>query len=164
MVFIIFSIVYNATAAGRRNMGENMKDTGFFAEFRKFIARGNVLDMAVGMVVGAAFTAIVTSAVNDIIMPVIGLAIGGIDFSDLKIVLKAATEADPEVAIRYGVFINAIISFIVIAFCVFCVVKGFNKLQDLKKHEEEAKPAAPAAPPADIQLLTEIRDLLKKNN
>ena len=73
-----------------------MKDTGFFAEFRKFIARGNVLDMAVGMVVGAAFTAIVTSAVNDIIMPVIGLVIGGIDFSDLKIVLKAATETDPE--------------------------------------------------------------------
>ena len=140
-----------------------MKDTGFFAEFRKFIARGNVLDMAVGMVVGAAFTAIVTSAVNDIIMPVIGLVIGGIDFSDLKIVLKAATETDPEVAIRYGVFINAIISFVVIAFCVFCVVKGFNKLHDVKK-KEEAKPAAPAAPPADIQLLTEIRDLLKKSN
>ncbi len=141
-----------------------MKDTGFFAEFRKFIARGNVLDMAVGMVVGAAFTAIVTSAVNDIIMPVIGLVIGGIDFSDLKIILKAATETDPEVAIRYGVFINAIISFVVIAFCVFCVVKGFNKLHDMKKKEEEAKPAAPAAPPADIQLLTEIRDLLKKNS
>ena len=140
-----------------------MKDTGFFAEFRKFIARGNVLDMAVGMVVGAAFTAIVTSAVNDIIIPVIGLVIGGIDFSDLKIVLKAATETDPEVAIRYGVFINAVISFIVIAFCVFCVVKGFNKLHDVKK-KEEAKPAAPAAPPADIQLLTEIRDLLKKSN
>ena len=116
------------------------------------------------MVVGAAFTAIVTSAVNDIIMPVIGLVIGGIDFSDLKIVLKAATETDPEVAIRYGVFINAIISFVVIAFCVFCVVKGFNKLHDMKKKEEEAKPAAPAAPPADIQLLTEIRDLLKKSN
>lgn len=141
-----------------------MKDKGFFAEFRKFISRGNVLDMAVGMVVGAAFTAIVTSFVNDIIMPVVGLAIGGIDFSDLKIVLKAATETDPEVALRYGTFINAIISFIIIAFCVFCIVKGFNKLHELNKKEEEAKPAAPAAPPADIQLLTEIRDLLKKNN
>ena len=141
-----------------------MKDKGFFAEFRKFISRGNVLDMAVGMVVGAAFTAIVTSFVNDIIMPVVGLAIGGIDFSDLKIVLKAATETDPEVALRYGTFINAIISFIIIAFCVFCVVKGFNKLHEMNKKEDEAKPAAPAAPPADIQLLTEIRDLLKKNN
>ena len=141
-----------------------MKDKGFFAEFRKFISRGNVLDMAVGMVVGAAFTAIVTSFVNDIIMPVVGLAIGGIDFSDLKIVLKAATETDPEVALRYGTFINAIISFIIIAFCVFCVVKGFNKLHEMNKKEEEAKPAAPVAPPADIQLLTEIRDLLKKNS
>ena len=140
-----------------------MKMKGFFNEFRKFIARGNVLDMAVGMVVGAAFTAIVNSAVNDIIMPLVGLAIGGIDFADLKIVLKAATEADPEVAIRYGVFINAVISFIVIAFCVFCAVKAVNKLHDLTKKEEQAAPATPPAPPADIQLLTEIRDLLKKN-
>ena len=137
-----------------------MKDTGFFAEFRKFIARGNVLDMAVGMVVGAAFTAIVTSAVNDIIMPVIGLAIGGIDFSDLKIVLKAATEADPEVAIRYGIFINAIISFIVIAFCVFCAIKLMSKLRFEKKVEEaKEEEAAPPAPTAE-ELLIEIRDLL----
>ena len=167
MVFIIFPIVYNATAAGRRNMGENMKDTGFFAEFRKFIARGNVLDMAVGIAAGAAFTAIVNSFVNDIINPIIGLLIGGIDFSNLQIVLRPATETSEAVAIRYGMFINSIISFIIIAFALFLMVKAFNAAKEnAKKKEEEAKaaaPAAPAAPPADIQLLTEIRDLLKSS-
>lgn len=146
-----------------------MKDTGFFAEFRKFISRGNVVDMAVGIAAGAAFTAIVNSFVNDIINPIIGLLIGGVDFSELQIVLRHATETTPEVAIRYGLFINAIISFIIISFALFLMVKAFNKLKEnaKKKKEEEAKaaaPAAPAAPPADIQLLTEIRDLLKKQN
>ena len=146
-----------------------MKDTGFFAEFRKFISRGNVVDMAVGIAAGAAFTAIVNSFVNDIINPIIGLLIGGVDFSELQIVLRHATETTPEVAIRYGLFINAIISFILISFALFLMVKAFNKLKEnaKKKREEEAKaaaPAAPAAPPADIQLLTEIRDLLKKQN
>ena len=150
-----------------------MKDTGFFAEFRKFIARGNVLDMAVGIIIGGAFTPIVNSAVKDLIMPGIGLIIGGTDFSNLKIVLKAATETTEEVAIRYGAFINNIISFIVIAFCTFCIVKAFNKLKEneKKKAEAEAKAkaaAAAAAPPAppkpseEVLLLREIRDSLKK--
>ena len=139
-----------------------MKDKGFFAEFRKFIARGNVLDMAVGIAAGAAFTAIVNSFVNDIINPIIGLLIGGVDFSELQIVIKHATETTPEVAIRYGLFINAVISFLIISFALFLMVKAFNKLAESKKKAEAAKPAAPAVPPADIQLLTEIRDLLKK--
>ena len=145
---------------------KQMKGTGFFAEFRKFIARGNVMDMAVGVVVGAAFTAIVNSLVNDIIMPVIGLVTGGIDFQDLQIVLRPATETADAVAIRYGIFINAIISFIIIAFVVFCFVKAINKMKDAaekKKAEEEAAQAAvPPAPSPEIVLLTEIRDLLKK--
>ena len=145
-----------------------MKDTGFFAEFKKFIARGNVLDMAVGIAAGAAFTAIINSFVNDIINPIIGLLVGGVDFSELQIILKHATETTPEVAIRYGLFINAIISFLIISFALFLMVKAFNKLAEANKKKEEAAkaaaPATPPAPPADIQLLTEIRDLLKKQN
>ena len=111
----------------------------FFAEFKKFITRGNVLDMAVGVVVGSAFTAIVNSLVKDILNPIIGLVTGGVDFSDLKIVLKPATEEVAELAIRYGVFINAIIQFLLIAFVLFLIVKSFNKLNEKKKKEEEAK-------------------------
>lgn len=142
-----------------------MKANGFFAEFKKFISRGNVFDMAVGIAIGAAFTAIVNSFVNDIINPIIGVLVGGVDFSQLQIVIKHATETSPEVAIRYGAFINAIISFIIIAFALFIMIKAFNKLAETtrKKKEAEKTAAAQAAPPADIQLLTEIRDLLKKN-
>lgn len=140
-----------------------MKETGFFAEFRKFIARGNVMDMAVGLVVGSAFTAIVNSLVNDIIMPIVGLLTGGIDFQNLQIVLKPATESAEAVAIRYGLFINKIISFVIIAFAVFCIVKAINKMREASaKKEEAAAAAAPTAPAPDIVLLTEIRDLLKK--
>ena len=107
------------------------------------------------------------SFVNDIINPIIGLLIGGIDFSNLQIVLRPATETSEAVAIRYGMFINSIISFVIIAFALFLMVKAFNAAKEnAKKKEEEAKaaaPAAPAAPPADIQLLTEIRDLLKSS-
>lgn len=135
----------------------------FFAEFKKFITRGNVLDMAVGVVVGSAFTAIVNSLVKDIINPIIGLITGGIDFSDLKIVLKPASGEVAELAIRYGVFINAIIQFVLIAFVLFLIVKSFNKLNERKVKEEAAKKAAvPPAKSADIVLLEEIRDLLKK--
>lgn len=142
-----------------------MKEKGFFAEFRKFISRGNVFDMAVGIAVGAAFTAIINSFVNDIINPIIGVLVGGVDFSELQIVLRHATETSPEVAIRYGAFINSIISFIIIAFALFIMIKAFNKLAETakKKVETEKAKAAAATPPADIQLLTEIRDLLKKN-
>ena len=135
----------------------------FFAEFKKFITRGNVLDMAVGVVVGSAFTAIVNSLVKDILNPIIGLITGGIDFSNLKIVLKPASGEVAELAIRYGVFINAIIQFVLIAFVLFLIVKSFNKLNERRVKEEAAKKAAvPPAKSADIVLLEEIRDLLKK--
>lgn len=135
----------------------------FFAEFKKFITRGNVLDMAVGVVVGSAFTAIVNSLVKDILNPIIGLITGGIDFSNLKIVLKPASGEVAELAIRYGLFINAIIQFVLIAFVLFLIVKSFNKLNERRVKEEAAKKAAvPPAKSADIVLFEEIRDLLKK--
>jgi large conductance mechanosensitive channel len=128
-------------------------------EFKAFAMRGNVMDMAVGIVIGGAFGKIVSSLVSDVIMPPIGMLTGGIDFSAMKWVLKPADDSDPkhkiaEVAINYGTFINTIITFIIVAFAIFLVIKLMNRLQ--KKKEE-----APAAPPADVQLLTEIRDLLK---
>ena len=146
------------------------KDTGFIAEFKQFIARGNVMDMAVGVIIGGAFGKISTSLVNDVIMPAISMLTGGIDFSNWKIVLKAAVAnaegvIDPatEVAIKYGSFLATILDFIIIAFAVFCLIKFINGLHR-KKKEEEA-PAAPPAPPepsAEEKLLTEIRDLLKE--
>lgn len=132
-------------------------------EFKQFAMRGNVIDMAVGIIIGGAFGKIVSSVVGDIIMPAVGLLIGGVNFTDLKIVLKhAVMEGDkvvsPAVSINYGNFIQVTLDFIIIAFAIFMLVKGVNSLT---KKKEEA-PAAPAAPPADIQLLTEIRDLLKE--
>lgn len=128
-------------------------------EFKAFAMRGNVMDMAVGIVIGGAFGKIVSSLVSDVIMPPIGLITGGIDFSKMKVVLKAADDSDPkhkiaEVALNYGSFINTVITFIIVAFAIFMVIKLMNRMQ--KKQEE-----APAAPPADVALLTEIRDLLK---
>lgn len=138
-------------------------------EFKQFIARGNVIDMAVGIVVGAAFTAIVTSLVGDVINPIIGMAIGGIDFSnyylDLSMgnyeTLEAAQKAGAPL-IMYGLFINAVIKFLIVAFVVFMMVKQVNRLKSQFVAQEAEKAAEPAAVPADIQLLTEIRDLLKK--
>ena len=142
-----------------------MKESGFFAEFRKFISRGNVMDMAVGMIVGSAFTAIVNSLVNDVLMPVVGLLTGGIDFQNLEIVIKEATDTSEAVAIRYGLFINKIISFVIVAFAVFCIVKAMNKMKDAAiKKEKEQEVAAPPTPAEDVVLLREIRDLLKKEN
>lgn len=131
-------------------------------EFKEFAMRGNVIDLAVGVVIGGAFGKIVTSLVDQIIMPPIGMLTGGIDFSQMKWVLKPADNTDPahkiaEVAIGYGTFINTLIQFLIIAFAIFLVVKAINKIS--KKEE-----AAPAAPPADVVLLTEIRDLLKSQN
>lgn len=133
-------------------------------EFKKFIDRGNVMDMAVGMIVGAGFTAIVNSLVKDILNPIIGLVTGGQDFADLKIVLKPATDVAEEVAIRYGAFINSIFNFLLIALVLFVIVKSFNSMKEKLKKEEDNKPAPAPAPvkPADIVLLEEIRDLLKK--
>lgn len=134
-----------------------------FEEFKKFAMRGNVVDMAVGIIIGGAFGKIVSSLVGDIIMPAVGVLVGGVNFSDLKIVLKQAvmdgtTVVTPEVAINYGNFIQVIFDFLIIAFAVFMFMKGINALS----RKKEEKPAAPPAPAADIQLLTEIRDLLKK--
>ena len=151
----------------------------FFEEFKKFAMRGNVIDLAVGVVIGGAFGKITTSIVNDIIMPVIGVLTGGINFSDWKIVLKQAildaegVVTKPEVAITFGNTIAVILDFIIIAFAVFCMVKAINgmhaKAEALKKKEEEEAAAVeePAPAPAEPEptkeelLLTEIRDLLK---
>lgn len=137
-----------------------MKDKakGFIGEFKEFVSRGNVVDMAVGIVVGSAFTGIVNSLVKEVFMPFIGWLIGGIDFSDFKIVLKSAEGEIPEVAILYGNFINQIINFFILAFVVFMVVKIMNKF---KRKKEEA-PAEPPKPSDEVVLLSEIRDLLKK--
>ena len=137
---------------------------GLIGEFKTFIARGNALDLAVGVIVGGAFGKIVTSLVNDLIMPPVGLALGGVNFTSLKIILKnasvdAAGKITEAISINYGSFLQTIIDFLIIAFCIFMMVKVINKMKDLNKNEE---PAVPAAPPADIVLLTEIRDLLKK--
>ena len=136
---------------------------GFVKEFKEFAMRGNVMDMAVGVVIGAAFGKIVSSLVADVIMPLISVITGGINFTHWKFVLKdavmdGANVVTPEVSLNYGTFIQVTFDFIIIAFAIFLVIKAINKL----KKKEEEKPAAPAAPPEDIQLLTEIRDLLKK--
>lgn len=127
-------------------------------EFKEFAMRGNVMDMAVGIIIGGAFGKIVSSFVTDVIMPPIGLALGGVDFSSLAFPLKQATETTPAVLLSYGKFINTVIDFLIIAFAIFMMVKAMNSM---KKKEVEA-PAAPPEPTADIKLLTEIRDLLKK--
>ncbi|MGB3610249.1 MAG: large-conductance mechanosensitive channel protein MscL [Cellvibrio sp.] len=129
-------------------------------EFKEFAVKGNVVDMAVGIIIGAAFGKIVTSVVGDVIMPPIGLLIGGVDFSDLAIVLKEATADTPAVTIAYGRFIQTIIDFTIVAFAIFMVVKGINRLK--RKEEAAPEPApAPAEPTKEEVLLTEIRDLLR---
>ena len=136
------------------------KAKGFWGEFKQFISRGNVMDMAVGVIIGTAFTAIVNSLVKEVIMPFVGWLIGGINFSDFKIVLSPAVGETPQVVILYGSFLNQIINFLITAFVVFVMFKAINSLHRKKETE---KPAEPAAPPADIALLTAIRDLLKKD-
>lgn len=140
-------------------------------EFKDFINRGNVIDLAVAVIIGGAFGAITTSLVNEVVMPVIGMLVGGMDFSALGIILKDASqyasvaeavEAGAPV-IQYGAFINTVINFLIIAFVLFLVVKTVNQMQDrLKKPEEEPAPAAPPEPSAEEKLLTEIRDALVK--
>ena len=138
------------------------------AEFKQFIARGNVMDMAVGVIIGGAFGKISSSLVNDVIMPAVSMLTGGVDFSNWKIVLKQAVagadgviDASTEVAIRYGSFLATIIDFLIIAFAVFCLIKFLNSLHR-KKEEAPAAPPAPPEPSAEEKLLTEIRDLLKE--
>ena len=131
----------------------------FVKEFKEFAMRGNVMDMAVGVVIGGAFGKIVSSLVGDVIMPIVGVLTGGVNFTDLKITLKDALGEMPAVTVNYGSFIQTTVDFLIIAFCIFCVIKAINSL---KKPKVEEAPAAPAAPSEDIVLLTEIRDLLKK--
>ncbi len=127
-------------------------------EFKAFAIRGNVIDMAVGIIIGGAFGKIVSSFVADVVMPPIGVLLGGVDFGKLSIVVKEATETTEAVKLNYGAFINTIIDFVIIAFVIFMVIKAMNKM----KKQEEEKPAAPPAPTKQEVLLTEIRDLLKK--
>ncbi len=143
-----------------------MKKIKFIEEFKEFISRGNVIDMAIGVVVGAAFKAIIDSLVNDVIMPVVGWLIGDVDFSSFAIKLSETVAEDGSVVVNsilYGKFINSIISFLIIALCLFVVVKIINKLR--RKKEQAPEPEAPAVPEptAEEKLLTEIRDLLKEN-
>lgn len=137
-----------------------------FQDFKKFALRGNAVDLAVGVIVGAAFTGIVNSLVKDVITPPLGLLTGGLDFTNLFIVLKGdsyATLAEASkagaVTINYGIFLNALISFVIVAFVLFLVVRGMNRL--MTKAEAPQTPAAPPSPPEDVVLLREIRDLLK---
>jgi large conductance mechanosensitive channel protein len=129
-----------------------------FDEFKAFVMRGNVVDMAVGVIVGGAFGKIVTSLVNDIFMPIIGMIIGNVDFSSLEIKLGEPVEGAEQAAIRYGAFIQEIVNFLIIALCIFMVIKVINKLQ---KKKEEAPAPAPE-PTKEEVLLTEIRDALNK--
>ena len=127
-------------------------------EFKEFAMRGNVVDMAVGIIIGGAFGKIVSSFVSDVIMPPIGVLLGGVDFAKLSFTVKEATETAEAVKMNYGAFINTIIDFIIIAFVIFMAIKAMNN----RKKKEEEKPAAPPAPSKQEVLLTEIRDLLKK--
>jgi large conductance mechanosensitive channel len=132
-------------------------------EFKQFAVKGNMMDMAIGIIIGGAFGKIVASLVNDVIMPPLGLLLGGVDFTDMKVTLKQAAvdelgKAVPAVTLNYGNFIQTAVDFLIIALVVFMLIKAMNSL----KKNEEAAPAAPPAPTKDQQLLTEIRDLLKK--
>ena len=132
----------------------------FIKEFKEFAVRGNVIDMAVGIIIGAAFGKIVSSLVADVVMPPIGVLLGNVDFSELAVVLQAATGDTPEVVLRYGVFIQTVVDFTIVALAVFIAIKVINTL---KRNEEEAQaePEEPPAPSKEEELLTEIRDLLR---
>ena len=146
----------------------------FIQEFKEFALKGNVMDMAVGVIIGGAFGKIVTSFVSDVLMPPLGTLLGGADFTNMKVVLKEAVPAQLDAAgneiaaateavtLNYGAFIQNIVDFVIIAVCIFLMIKGINKLSSLKKKEEEAAAEAPAAPSNEEVLLTEIRDLLKE--
>ena len=132
-------------------------------EFKNFIAKGNVMDLAVGVIIGGAFGKIVSSLVNDMIMPIIGLILGGIDFSNLKFVIKEATEKTPEASIKYGLFIQNVVDFLIIAFVIFIMVNGINAIRKIKDNENLEESSEPTPTKEEI-LLTEIRDILKNKN
>ena len=131
---------------------------GFVKEFKEFAMKGNVMDLAIGIIIGGAFGKIVSSFVADVIMPPIGLLLGNVDFKDLAMPLKYAADGSVAIALRYGLFINTIIDFVIIALAIFLVIKGLNKM----KKKEEAKPAEPPKPSEEILLLRDIRNSLQK--
>jgi len=131
---------------------------GMMKEFKEFAMKGNVMDMAIGIIIGSAFGKIIASLVSNVIMPPIGILLGGVDFSSLSIVLKEATETAEAVTLNYGMFINTVVDFTIIAFAIFMVIKGINSA----KKKEEEKPAAPPKPSEEVLLLQDIRDALKK--
>jgi len=132
---------------------------GFFKEFKEFAMRGNVMDMAIGIIIGGAFGKIVSSLVNDVIMPPLGLAIGGVDFSDLAVTLKDGADGVAAVTLKYGAFVQTVFDFMIVALAIFVAIKVMNAL---KRKEEAAPPPPPPGPSAEEKLLTEIRDLLKQ--
>ena len=132
----------------------------FVAEFKEFASRGNVVDMAVGIIIGAAFGKIVSSFVDDVVMPPLGVLIGGVDFSDLALTLREASGDAAAVTLNYGKFVQTVFDFLIIAFAIFVMVKAINRL----KRKEEEKPAAPAEPSREETLLAEIRDILKEKS
>ena len=138
----------------------------FFQEFKEFINKGNVLGLAVGVIIGGAFSTITTSLTNDVIMPLVSIFLGGVDFSTMSVrlpsIFPVAADAEPNM-LNYGNFISAVINFIILALVVFCIVKAVNGAMEKAKKKEEAAPPAPPEPSAEEKLLTEIRDLLKKN-
>jgi len=143
------------------------KSKGFIADFKKFAMRGNVIDMAVAVVMGTAFNKIISSLVNDVIMPAIGAVMGGVNFSDLKYVISPAViengvETVPEAALKYGMFIQSVVDFLIIAFSMFIVIKLVALMSRKKEEAEEEAPPPPK--PDDVVLLEEIRDLLKEKN
>ncbi|WP_018624174.1 large-conductance mechanosensitive channel protein MscL [Kangiella aquimarina] len=132
---------------------------GMVSEFKKFAMKGNVVDMAVGIIIGGAFGKIVSSFVNDVLMPPLGILLGGMDFKDLAFTIKEASGEQAAVTLNYGSFIQTAVDFIIIAFAIFMMIKAMNRLSK----KEEKKPAAPPKPSAEQELLTEIRDLLKQD-
>lgn len=133
----------------------------FLKEFREFAMKGNVVDMAVGIIIGAAFGKIVSSLVADVIMPPLGLIIGGVDFKQFSLVLREAEGSVPAVVMNYGMFIQTVFDFVIVAFAIFMAIKVMNKV---RREKEEAAQAEPAAPSTEEVLLSEIRDLLKEQN
>ena len=132
---------------------------GVLREFKEFAMRGNVMDLAVGVIIGASFGKIVSSLVADVIMPPVGMLLGGVDFTSLKLNLASPIEGMKSATLNYGNFIQTLVDFTIVAFCIFLIVKGLNTLK--RRMEKPEGPAAPPPPPADVVLLTEIRDLLK---
>jgi large conductance mechanosensitive channel len=145
----------------RRRTAKGDVNMSMMSEFKDFAMKGSVVDMAVGVVIGGAFKSIVTSFTNDILMPPVGLLLGGVDFSALSLTIKEAAGEAEAVSINYGVFINSVIDFIIIAFAIFLVVKAMNHAMEMSKKQEEEAPEAPPEPTKEEVLLTEIRDAIR---